>query len=54
VSEPAIHAAGTLVTFSQATAALWVWAAAVLFHGLVFRSMLRPTPDPIRGSGPVD
>ena len=32
---------------------LCVWLGAVLLHGLA-RSFLRPEPDPIRPSGPIE
>ena len=32
---------------------LWVWFGVVILHGLA-RSFLKPQPDPIRPSGPIE
>jgi hypothetical protein len=51
---PGPHDAGWLPTATVALATLWAWLAAVVLHGLFWRSVRRPAPDPIRSSGPVD
>ncbi len=32
---------------------LWIWLGVVLLHGLA-RSFVKPDPDPIRPSGPIE
>lgn len=44
---------GFLPTGYLAWTILWVWLGAVILHGLV-RSLMRPEPDPIRPSGPIE
>ena len=42
----------TIVSAYQAWVALVIWVVVMLLHGL-FRSFMRPAPDPIRSSGPL-
>ena len=42
----------TIVSAYQAWVALVIWVVVMLLHGL-FRSFLRPDPDPIRSAGPL-
>ena len=43
---------GWIISGYQYVWALWIWAAIVVLFGL-WRSMLKPDPDPIRPAGPT-
>ena len=47
------HQLTAMLSGFQAVLALGLWCAAVLLFGL-YRSWLRPEPDPIRPSGPTE
>jgi len=47
------HQLAPMLSGFQALLALGLWWAAVLLFGL-YRSWLRPEPDPIRSSGPTE
>ena len=46
-------ARGFMPDGSFAWIVLWVWLGATVLYGLV-RSVVRPAPDPIRPSGPIE
>jgi hypothetical protein len=43
----------TVISGFQAVCALWAWVAVVVLFGL-WRSVLKPEPDAIRQSGPLE
>lgn len=43
-----------LLTGFQAYTFLWLWVAAVLLHGIFWRSLQQPDPDAMRPSGPIE
>ena len=43
---------GWIISGFQYVLALWVWSALIALFGL-WRSMVKPDPDPIRPSGPT-
>lgn len=44
---------GGMINGFQAMIFLWTWLGVVLIHGLFWRSLQRPEPDPIRPAGPI-
>jgi len=46
--------AGWMINGFQSMVVLWCWTVLVLVHGLAYRSLRRPEPDPLRPSGPID
>lgn len=45
--------AGLMINGFQATVTLSIWTGLVLIHGLFWRSLRKPAPDPVRPSGPT-
>ena len=43
--------AGWIINGFQYVSMVWIWTALVVLFGL-WRSMIKPDPDPIRPSGP--
>ena len=46
------QASGFLINGFQAILFLGAWFALVILHGLFWRSLHRPEPDPVRAPGP--